>query len=164
MSTGASFPVRDFLVADHARLEALAENLLTAARSGDSAEVCLPWSEFEQGVLAHLEAEDGELIPLFEAGHKEETAAIRAAHAHIRQTLDRVGLSIELHEARLAGIEELLRQLRAHAAQEAGLIYRWADENLPASNRERLFAPRSRVIPANQSPPVNVDGFEPRSQ
>lgn len=140
-------PARALLIADHARLDLLAENLMAAARAGDSPAVCPLWNELEEGVLAHFNAEESDLFPLFWTAHRDEVAALRAEHDRIRRRLDRVGFSVELHEARLGTIEMLIRMLRKHAAREQSVFYRWTDTNLSPLIHEQLVARLARRSP-----------------
>jgi iron-sulfur cluster repair protein YtfE (RIC family) len=150
MTTHVSARIEDSLLAEHARLEELGKQLLIAARSSDSSELLPAWDTFEKGVRAHLETEERDLFPLFEVEHRNETAALRAAHALIRRTLDTVGLSLEFHEARVEALEKVLHQLGEHAALEARVLYPWASSGLPAANRERLVALRPSPLSPHQ--------------
>jgi hypothetical protein len=141
-------------------LARLGEKLLISARAGDPPDVCPSWNEFEQGLLAHLEAEEVELLPHFEAGHRLETDALRLEHARIRHLVDKMGLSVELHEAKADALEELLRIIREHSAREENLLYRWTDKNLPPPLRARLLARLRRTV--SQASPAPRPSEAPR--
>lgn len=125
------------LLADHEHLERLLRLLLIRARAGDSADVVAPWRNFEEGLRAHLVAEEEELFPTFAAVAPEEVGALRREHAEIRSLLDTAGFGVELHTARLLLLEDLAERLREHAAREDAGLYRFADRTAH-STWERL--------------------------
>ncbi|MFO0668384.1 MAG: hemerythrin domain-containing protein [Polyangiaceae bacterium] len=126
------------LLADHEHLERLLRLLLIRARAGDSADVVQPWRELEEGLRAHLLAEEEELFPHYAAVAPDETAALRREHAEIRALLDAAGYGVELHTARLLMLEDLAERLREHASREDRGLYRFADARV--SQWERLRA------------------------
>ena len=65
------------LLADHEHLERLLRLLLIRARAGDSADVVTPWRNFEEGLRAHLVAEEEELFPYYALLAPEEVGALR---------------------------------------------------------------------------------------
>jgi len=52
--------------------------------------------------------------------------ALLTEHGEIRETLDRLGVEIELKRVDREAIERLITQLRAHAQHENQLFYPWA--------------------------------------
>lgn len=117
------------LLADHEHLERLLRLLLIRARAGDSADVVTPWRNFEEGLRAHLVAEEEELFPYYALLAPEEVGALRREHAEIRALLDAAGFGVELHTARLLMLEDLAERLREHAAREDTGLYRFADDS-----------------------------------
>lgn len=131
--------VRAALHQDHERLDALFEELLNRVHVNDAIAANAAWTAFDQGLVAHFDAEEAEVLPLFERHDPAEAAAIRAEHTKLRAVLVELGVMLELHALREATVEELIRLLRAHAAREEEALYRWADSDLPAEPRASLL-------------------------
>jgi hypothetical protein len=62
-TTRMSGSIRDQFLADHDRLESLFERLLATVESNDREDMARPWSEFESGLLGHMETEEAHMIP-----------------------------------------------------------------------------------------------------
>lgn len=139
------------LIADHERLERLLRALLIRAREGDAADVVEPWRAFEEGLRAHLLAEEEELFPEFAEEDAAEVRALRREHAEIRSLLDTAGFGVELHTARLLMLEDLAGRLRDHAERETHGLYAFADRaSKPVRERvrERVTAAMHRAASA----------------
>lgn len=129
------------LMHDHERLEQLLRALLVRARAGDARDLAGPWAAFEEGVRAHLSAEEEDLFPSYATVAPDEVLALRREHAEIRSLLDSAGLGVELHTARLLMLEDLASRLREHAEHEDRTLYAFLDHAPPGlwkSARERL--------------------------
>ena len=126
---------RELLRGDHACLEALFEELLDEFADGHQREIRSTWTEFERRLLVHFDTEERFILPLFERVNPEETAAVRAEHAWIRQLLGELGVGVDLHLVRLELAREFIDFLRAHAQREEVLLYRWAALELDAAAR-----------------------------
>lgn len=131
--TNAAHRESDFFVAmqaSHRLLETLFEDLVRAAEDGDHAHLHAVWVQVEQRLLAHLEAEERFVLPAFARTDPDEAVALLREHGRIREQLLAIGIAVELHYARLTRVEEFIASLRAHAAREEKLVYRWAAELL----------------------------------
>lgn len=116
---------------DHQRLDALFEELQSSVHVGDAAAAQEAWTAFERGLLAHLEAEEHHMLPVFEREDPDEAVVIRNEHDKIRAMLADIGVGLEIHSAREARVEEFVRFLRAHAKREEAKLYAWAESDLP---------------------------------
>jgi len=114
----------------HRFLEALFEDLVRAADGGDQANLHAVWVQLEHRLLAHFEAEERYILPAFGRTDTEEAVALIREHGKLREQILAIGIAVELHYARLTRLEEFIATLRAHAAREEKLLYRWAAERL----------------------------------
>jgi hypothetical protein len=135
--------LRTYLTEDHARLADLVEGLIPAIEA-DAPEARSLWSELDRGVLAHLEAEERFVLPAFARFDRDEALALLREHGQIREQLLELGVAQDLHQLRLDRSRQFIATLRAHAAREDEVMYRWADRELGASlaaaTREHLAA------------------------
>ena len=69
----------------HTRLIGLFQDLLSEARKDDRSGLREMWTRFEAGLLAHINAEELELLPLYGKGHAAAAAAILEDHAFFRR-------------------------------------------------------------------------------
>jgi hemerythrin-like domain-containing protein len=135
-----STPIRDRLLADHQRLEEIFTRLLAAFEADDREQVAISWTEFDAGLLAHLEAEEKFLIPALFRASERDARAILEEHRHIRARLVVLGAGVDLHIVRLDEASAFIDELRAHAHHEDALMYPWADQRLDVSERQSLFS------------------------
>ena len=139
--------IRDRLTADHLRLDALFDDVLKRLALNDRDETRAAWSDFEKGLLAHLEVEEKFILPRFSKDHELEASVIRREHDGFRAKLSELGVMVDLHAIRMNVANEFVKVLREHARREDALMYRWAEENLAkearleALNSLRLRAP-----------------------
>ncbi len=96
------------------------------------------WTVFEDGVLAHLDAEEMFILPELSRHDSPRANQIRAEHAAIRALLAEIGIGLELHLVREEQMQELATFLRRHAAAEEVDFYKWADKELPQGSLQRL--------------------------
>ena len=120
----------DRLRQDHARLDALFGELLEQLDEGNFRSVRTAWSQLEDGLRAHLEAEERFVLPLFEEVDLRETLQLRAEHVTIRAMLAELGVGIDLHLVQRDLARTFIAGLRAHARREEELLYRWANRRL----------------------------------
>jgi hemerythrin superfamily protein len=116
---------------DHERLDALFEELQNRVHVGDAAAAQETWAAFEKGLLAHLEAEERHILPIFEREDPDEAVVIRNEHDRIRAQLAELGVGLEIHTAREARVNEFIGFLREHAKREEDKLYQWAEAELP---------------------------------
>ncbi len=126
--------IRGRLLEDHARLDALFTDLLACMRGDDREASARAWSEFDKGLLAHMAAEETLILLLFREVDPEEADAILADHSRFRAKLAELAVAVDLHFIRADMAEELVASLRAHAAREDALMYRWTDELDPSAH------------------------------
>jgi hemerythrin-like domain-containing protein len=136
----------ELLAHDHARLERLFVELSNAVEGADQPTLAGVWTDFEHGLLTHLEAEERYLLPLVEPAHPEEAGTLRREHARIRALILDLGVRTDLHILRQEAAAELLDLLRRHAEWEDRTLYPWAEAIIDDASRrsliELLRAPR----------------------
>lgn len=125
---------RERLLDDHARLDALFTDLLKRLREDDRDETARVWSEFDKGLSAHMAAEEALILPLFREVDPKEAEIILAEHSIFRAKLAELAVAVDLHFIRAEMADELVESLRAHAAREDALMYRWTDELDPRAH------------------------------
>ncbi len=126
---------RELLSHDHARIEGLFSELLGAFATGDHEAIASVWTRFDEALRAHLDAEDAHVLPLFREVNAEDAAHIEGDHAFFRSKLSELAVCTDLHVVSLPMAQEFVERLRAHAAREDALMYRWADAHLePAAS------------------------------
>lgn len=143
-------PIRDQFLADHERLEVLFDRLLSAFEANDRDGMARLWTEFESGLLAHMETEEAHLIPHLQRASPRNARILVQEHRHIRTRLTELGVALDLHTIRLDTARSFVDELRAHARNEDRLLYQWAEERLDQTERISLldaFAERLHVRP-----------------
>ena len=118
----------DRFAKDHERLELLLRQLAESAACAESSKLCEVWTDFETCLTRHLEAEERYLLPLVEAAHPAEVAAIREDHLAIRRLVAELGVRVDLHAVSEPAVTDLLRLLHEHASSEERALYGWADQ------------------------------------
>jgi hemerythrin-like domain-containing protein len=127
MTAAPMGPIQTRLVADHEELDLLLERLIAAYETNDREIAACAYRDFEEALSAHFEAEERLLFPDFAHQEPEETNRLREDHRRIRARVEELGIGVDLHATRVGAIRELAQSLRAHAARENTLLYRWAD-------------------------------------
>jgi hypothetical protein len=79
------------------------------------------------------------LIPPLLASNPRAAAAILAEHRHLRARFVELGTGVDLHIVNLRMVRAFVDELRAHAAHEDRMLYRWADEEAADSVRLPLI-------------------------
>lgn len=130
---------RGAMMADHAEIVTLFDDTLAAFRSGNRDEATAMFATFERRLEAHLATEDELLLPSLRRDHPTDAEALAADHARIRTRLAELGVDVDLHLCRAAWIAELVEMLKAHAAREDELLYRWAGEPGAHVDPERVL-------------------------
>jgi hemerythrin superfamily protein len=115
-----------FMRASHESLAQLGEGVMLSLVADVRPQLHERWCELESKLLSHLEAEERYVLPAFARVDREEAFALIREHGKIRELLLELGISIELHYARLAPFQKFVEILRTHAAREEALLYRWA--------------------------------------
>jgi hemerythrin-like domain-containing protein len=143
-------PERHPLRGHHAKLFRLFGDLMAEIKKDDRSKLHQMWDTFENALLAHMVAEETELLPAYARVSPDEADGIARDHHFFRTTLAEFGVDLELHLMRSTAVEAFLGRLRAHASIEDKSLYPWAKASLPAAvlNRFRLAAaapPPSKV-------------------
>ncbi len=132
--------IPDRFLDDHSELEDLFAGLLDAFEANDREGVAQLWTEFDDRLAQHLDAEERFIIPYLFASRPRDARAILEEHRHIRSRLVELGCGVDLHTLRLEAARGFIDELRAHARHEEDVLYRWADEHLPAAEQAQLVA------------------------
>jgi hypothetical protein len=122
------------------------------------------WAAYEDGLLAHLDAEETYLIPGLAVHDAELAARILKDHGRFRTQIAQVGIGLQLHVVREDQLRLLAGDLRAHAMMEEEPLYAWADANVSPSSFDavvrRLLAGWRRrgsaPVPAAVSPSPRI--------
>ena len=166
----------DLLPRDHARLDAMLASILELVHVDLRPQLDEHWTVYEDGVLAHLDAEEMFMLPELARHDAPRANEIRTEHATIRALLAEIGVGIELHVVREDQMQELATFLRRHAEAEERDFYKWADKELPESllqglvRRLRTAWDRSWALPRSASgvdraeAPATEDASRPRSR
>ena len=122
--------IRTILSGDHQRLEALFDTLVEESARDEPLELRDAWRTFERQLLAHFDAEEVHVLPVF--GRSDPTAAreILAEHARLRGRLVELAIDLDLHCLKSDTVSALVGELRSHAAREELLLYPWAARQL----------------------------------
>ena len=86
-------------------------------------------SLIERTLTAHIDYEEREVLPRFEASDPLTVKALRDEHARFKALLTELGVAIELGALPEATSKEFFDLLRAHATREDGAFARWYDED-----------------------------------
>jgi hypothetical protein len=132
-------PLSLLLPRDHARLDAMLASILELVHVDLPPQLSARWALYEDGLLAHLDAEEMYLLPELSRHDARRAAVIRAEHATLRAHLAEVGVGLELHIVREDQMQRLAAFLRRHAQAEEADVYRWADGNLDEGSRRGLL-------------------------
>jgi len=126
------------LLADHRRLEKLFTQLMEAFDADAREDTQQLWSELERGLETHFTAEERFLFPSFGEVDAKETRELAAEHAALRSRLADLGVGVDLKCVRADVAKDFIDGIRAHAAREDALLYRWANSTLAEASAARL--------------------------
>lgn len=137
--------IRQAFLDQHRHLARAFSELRNASEGADAPTLRASWLELERTLLAHLEAEEQDLLPVLEVRHPAECGRIREEHVQIRASLEELGLQVELHAIRDDILQAFVDRLEAHARGEETGLYAFADAELEQGRREAAIR---RVIEA----------------
>jgi Hemerythrin HHE cation binding domain len=123
---------RGLLVRDHERLERLFVALQDGLEADDREGAARLWGELDTGLCAHLDFEEREILPAFHDIDPVEAEKLLREHQQIRRGVAELGVGVDLHLLRAEVASEFIALLRRHAQREDALMYRWAEQELPA--------------------------------
>jgi hemerythrin-like domain-containing protein len=132
--------VRESLGSDHQAIERRLTELSDAVEGANWPTILQVFREVDRGLRAHIDGEERYLFPSFEGNHSDVIGQLRLEHEYARRALDELMVKTELHTLRKEAIDELVAQLRAHAAKENQTLYAWADDRLLDEPNDGLFA------------------------
>lgn len=134
--------LREAMQLDHRGLERTFDALLLAFEA-DADEAATLWTQLDAALERHFQMEERELFPEFARINPREAEELTKEHAEIRRQLLVLGIGVDLHLTRFEMVRELVDKLRAHAAREDDLLYRWAEQHLTEHKRVTL---RTRLL------------------
>ena len=118
-----------FMAESHQRLNGDALDVLEAC-AANAPDIAVAWAKFDRGLRAHLEAEERFVFPAFVRVDRDAALGLLREHGEIREQLLELGVAVDLHLLRAEASQAFMVALRAHAAREEALMYRWADKQL----------------------------------
>jgi polyisoprenoid-binding protein YceI len=122
--------IQTILGGDHQRLEKSFEAIVAASTYQDQHAIRELWRGFEREVLAHLDAEEAHVLPLFAKSDPDEAEEMLDQHARIRERLLALAIDLDLHSLPPAEVRSFIGELRSHAAREERVLYPWAARQL----------------------------------
>lgn len=128
-----------YMTRSHVDLRDLLGRVLAAMAADARDDVAALWTGLDHGLLAHMEAEERFVLPLFALVDHEEARSLLREHGRLREQLLQLGVAVDLHCARYESSEDFAALLERHAAREERLLYRWADQRLEPSAVERVI-------------------------
>ena len=143
----------------HTRLIALFENLIAEAKKDDRSRLRPMWASFESALLAHIAAEEAELLPLYRRGHPAEATAILEDHVFFRKVLTEFGVDLDLHLMRADAVEAFLRRMSEHAMSEDEGLYPWAAREVPVQVQERFREAAEGLPVSGKKGPSDASGM-----
>lgn len=127
-----------YMTRSHDYLRDLLERVLAAMQANARDDVHELWTELDHGLLAHMEAEERFVLPVFAHVDRDEARALLREHGLLRELLLDLGIAVDLHYVRYERSQEFAELLKHHAGREENLLYRWADERLSSATIERV--------------------------
>lgn len=121
-----------YMMHSHDYLRDVVVRLLAAMEANATRDVCVLWNELDRGLTSHMTAEERHVLPAFAKVDHAEALALVREHGKLRELLFELGIAVDLHCLRYERSQELIHLLLAHAGREEQLMYRWADQALPA--------------------------------
>ena len=132
--------IRESLGSDHRAIERKLTDLADAVEGADFPTILAVFRRVEGGLRAHTDGEERYLFPRFKEQHPDAIRELREEHERFRRLLDELMVQTELHTLRKESIDDLVAQLRNHAAKEDGTLYAWADDWSPKLDRALAHA------------------------
>lgn len=115
---------------EHRLLDRQFDELIRRAQTGDWCQCDEVWDAFTTSLERHMADEESRLFPPYARIGPEAARVVqqlREEHQELRQRLQSIGVNIQLHAVRAEELEDLIRNLRAHAETEGQCIYPWLD-------------------------------------
>ena len=128
------------MLADHRWMDDQLDRLTCAFEADDPSLIAAIWGPFESFLLAHMEAEERLLYPELARSSPESVQSLVSDHAEIRERIAALGVTLELHTARVTLATTLAQLLRNHARCEDVLLFGATDARADASSPGSLLA------------------------
>lgn len=135
---------------DHERLEIGARHVLECVLFGRADVVEHAFARFSRELVAHLEAEELDILPAFERERPASASLLRDEHATLRATLELLGEQVAHRAAKPATVRKLVSLLREHAAREEAELYPWAETGVGAAESKAAL---EHIRAAEAEPP-----------
>ncbi|MDB4943245.1 MAG: hypothetical protein JWP97_2779 [Labilithrix sp.] len=113
---------------DHDALVTLTSSVLSRVITGSQEGIADAIGDLQARVLAHLDAEEREVLPGYAEYSPQASSEIMREHATMRSALAELDVAVDLHLVRADALASFLATLRAHAAREDTGLYRWLEE------------------------------------
>ena len=135
--------IGSYMGADHARCDALLEQLEARASAGKWVQAETDFRRFEQLIERHFGMEENILFPAFEQATLNSTgptSVMRMEHGHIRGIISRMASAVQQRDTDdLFGHADTLRiMVQQHNLKEESILYLMADRVL-ADRRQELI-------------------------
>ena len=129
--------LRSGLLHEQTLLRASLDAVVDALEGGDARTITDAWMIFDSSLVAHLDAEDGQLISF--VPHERSWRLLAHEHRHIRMRLDELRRALERQELRRGPLIDLRDVLHAHARNDDRLLYTWAEAELVDPHRAAVL-------------------------
>ena len=148
--------IRAILSGDHQRLERSFDAIVKESVCAEPRDLRDAWQTFERDLLAHFDAEEAHVLPVFGRSEPKEARELLDEHARLRGRLVELAIDLDLHCLTPETIGAFVDELRAHAAREEQLFYPWAAQHLGQVVGTHLRQTLSK------NGPLRVGPYEPR--
>ncbi len=146
MPTAVYEPGPRLLLADHHHaLETVCAELRAEVYTDHTLSLIDGYRRFEHAMIAHLAIEE-HLLPSYSEWSILGAAQIRLQHMELRAQLFRLGVEVELHQARAERFQALIDTLQRHLRLEEATLYPWAEQHLPLHTRRSMFVRIGRSL------------------
>lgn len=138
MSSSSTSPLYVYMVRSHTYLRELLAQIIAAMDANEREQVDELWTKLDHGLLAHMEAEERYVLPVFAHIDPTEARELLREHGALREELLELGIAVDLHCARCERSRDFADLLMRHAGREEALLYRWADQHLKPTMIEQV--------------------------
>ena len=122
--------IRMILSGDHQSLEESFNTIVTESACNEPIDLRESWQTFEHKLLAHFDAEEAHILPVFGRSEPKEAREILDEHERLRGRLVELAIDLDLHCLKPESVRSFVEELRSHAAREELLLYPWAARHL----------------------------------
>jgi len=122
--------IRTILSGDHQSLDASFDAIVRESACDEPLELRDAWQTFERQLVAHFDAEEAHVLPVFGRSKPKEAQEILDEHARLRGRLVELAIDLDLHCLKPDVVSTFVDELRSHVAREELLLYPWAARQL----------------------------------